>query len=84
MEGAISRARTLTLTALAMLAFAANSILCRAALAWGGADPATFTIVRVVSPLSAVRIVQSFVGAMTCKYASAPAILDAQIIIPSL
>ena len=32
-----------------MLAFAANSILCRAALARAGIDPASFTIVRIIS-----------------------------------
>ena len=37
------------LTALAMLAFAANSVLCRLALAGGDCDPATFTVVRVSS-----------------------------------
>ena len=45
----MSRARTLSLTAVAMLAFAANSILCRAALARAGIDPASFTIARIVS-----------------------------------
>jgi drug/metabolite transporter (DMT)-like permease len=32
-----------------MLAFAANSILCRLALVQSGVDPATFTLVRIVS-----------------------------------
>ena len=45
----MGRAWTLTLTALAMAAFAANSILCRAALARGSVDPASFTLVRIVS-----------------------------------
>ena len=40
---------TLALTALAMLAFAANSVLCRMALADGDCDAATFTVVRVAS-----------------------------------
>ncbi len=40
---------TLALTVLAMIAFAANSLLCRAALASGAIDAATFTVVRVVS-----------------------------------
>jgi hypothetical protein len=39
------RARTIALTAIAMLAFAANSILCRLALARLGIDPASFTLV---------------------------------------
>lgn len=45
-EGA---ARTLTLTAVAMAAFAANSVLCRLALAHTAIDPALFTLVRIVS-----------------------------------
>jgi len=40
--------RTAGLTALAMLAFAANSLLCRAALAGGHADAASFTALRIV------------------------------------
>ena len=41
--------RTVALTAAAMLAFAANSILCRLALAQRGIDPASFGSVRLVS-----------------------------------
>ena len=41
--------RTATLTAAAMLAFAANSLLCRLALQQGGIDPASFASVRLVS-----------------------------------
>jgi drug/metabolite transporter (DMT)-like permease len=42
-------ARTLVLTALAMLAFAANSVLCRLALGRGLIDPASFAAVRVIT-----------------------------------
>ena len=42
-------ALTAALTAAAMLAFAANSLLCRAALAGGHADAASFTTLRLVS-----------------------------------
>ncbi len=45
----MNRTRTFALTALAMLAFAGNSVLCRAALARAGLDPASFTIVRFAS-----------------------------------
>ena len=45
----MSRGRTFALAGLAMAAFAANSILSRAALARAGIDPASFTIVRIVS-----------------------------------
>ncbi|MCA8965349.1 MAG: DMT family transporter [Planctomycetes bacterium] len=40
---------TALLTALALLAFAANSILCRFALADAAVDPASFTALRLVS-----------------------------------
>jgi drug/metabolite transporter (DMT)-like permease len=40
---------TIALTALAMLAFAANSLLCRLALQQGGIDPASFASIRLVS-----------------------------------
>lgn len=41
--------RTLLLTVLALLAFAANSLLCRLALTKTAIDPATFTAVRIAS-----------------------------------
>ncbi len=41
--------RTCCLTALAMLAFAANSLLCRLALRQTGIDPGSFTTIRLVS-----------------------------------
>lgn len=42
-------ARLVALTALAMIAFAGNSLLCRAALKHTAIDPASFTAVRLVS-----------------------------------
>lgn len=45
----MSRSRTITLTALAMLAFAGNSLLCRVALRDSGIDAASFTTIRIVS-----------------------------------
>ena len=41
--------RTLTFTTFALVAFAANSILCRLALSGQSIDPASFTSVRLVS-----------------------------------
>lgn len=41
--------RTLLLTALAMIAFAGNSLLCRQALAGTGIDAASFTTIRLLS-----------------------------------
>jgi hypothetical protein len=46
------RARSLLLTAAAMLCFAANSLLCRMALAPHLIDPATFSTVRVASAVA--------------------------------
>jgi drug/metabolite transporter (DMT)-like permease len=43
------RLRLFGLTALALVAFAANSLLCRAALAHTGIDAATFSTVRLLS-----------------------------------
>ena len=45
----MSSARIATLTTLAMLAFAGNSLLCRAALKHSGIDPASFTTTRLVA-----------------------------------
>jgi len=42
-------ARIITLTSLAMIAFAANSLLCRAALQHTSIDAASFTTIRLVS-----------------------------------
>jgi drug/metabolite transporter (DMT)-like permease len=41
--------RTLVLTAAAMIAFAANSLLCRAALRGGAIDAASFTAIRLAT-----------------------------------
>lgn len=41
--------RTIVLTAFALLAFAANSVLCRQALATGQIEPAAFTLIRLTS-----------------------------------
>jgi drug/metabolite transporter (DMT)-like permease len=45
----VSTARTATLTAATLVCFAANSVLCRAALGPRLVDPATFTSVRLAS-----------------------------------
>ena len=49
MSTGIPTTQTLALTALAMLAFAGNSLLCRLALQYAGIDPASFTTVRLIS-----------------------------------
>ena len=43
------RSRTWTFTVLALVAFAANSILCRRALGRGAIDPATFSTIRLAA-----------------------------------
>jgi drug/metabolite transporter (DMT)-like permease len=45
----MSRSRVFLFTALAMVAFAGNSLLCRAALKQTQIDAATFTLIRIVS-----------------------------------
>jgi drug/metabolite transporter (DMT)-like permease len=52
----MTRARTLLLTALAMIAFAANSLLCRLALQQPLIDPASFASVRLVSGALALAL----------------------------
>jgi drug/metabolite transporter (DMT)-like permease len=49
--------RVAGLTALAMTAFAANSILCRLALKATQIDPASFTLIRIVSGAAALWII---------------------------
>ena len=48
--------RTIALTSVAMLCFAANSLLCRLALAPKLIDPATFTSVRVLSAAAVLTV----------------------------
>lgn len=57
----LPRTRIVWLTALAMFAFAANSVLCRLALLKTSIDPATFTTVRIIAgavTLGAIVIVR--------------------------
>lgn len=48
-EPAVTVLRTASLTLVAMLAFAANSVLCRLALQQTAIDPGSFTVIRLVS-----------------------------------
>ncbi len=54
--------RVIGLTAVAMLAFAANSILCRLALAHGAIDPASFTLVRIASGVVTLWLILALSG----------------------
>ncbi len=49
--------RVLLLTAAAMVAFAGNSVLCRLALVDAGADPAGFTVVRLIAAAATLSII---------------------------
>jgi drug/metabolite transporter (DMT)-like permease len=53
----MTRARVFVLTSLSMLAFAANSLLCRVALKHTGIDAASFTLVRIVSGALALWLI---------------------------
>lgn len=57
LAGARPPLATLALTAAAMLAFAANSLLCRLALQTGGIDPASFGAIRIAAGALALLLV---------------------------
>jgi len=65
-------ARTAALTVTAMIAFAANSLLCRAALRGGAIDAASFTAIRLVSG-AAILAVLARRGSAVGDAAPAPA-----------
>jgi drug/metabolite transporter (DMT)-like permease len=48
---------TLLFTALALLAFAANSLMCRLALGGGSIDPASFTTIRLVAGATMLAVI---------------------------
>lgn len=52
--------KTLLLTCLAMIAFAANSVLCRLALGQDSIDPTAFTAVRLLSGALVLSIILGF------------------------
>ena len=52
-------AKTILLTSAAMIAFAANSLLCRLALADGVIDATTFTMIRVGSAIAVLGVVMA-------------------------
>jgi len=51
-----------SLTALALLAFAGNSVLCRLALGEGAIDPASYTTVRLISGALTLRLIVGYLG----------------------
>lgn len=71
------RTRTALLTAIAMFAFAGNSLLCRLALKGTAIDPSTFTLVRIVSAalvLWVIRRTRGVGGRLGGNWASALAL----------
>jgi drug/metabolite transporter (DMT)-like permease len=52
-----TRARTVLLTGLALTAFAANSLLCRAALGRAAIDPASFSTIRLASGAATLLLI---------------------------
>lgn len=59
MSRAAHALRVSALTAVALLAFAGNSLLCRLALRGGHADPAAFTLIRLASGAAVLWIMLS-------------------------
>lgn len=55
-------ARLFLLTSLAMIAFAGNSLLCRAALKQTGIDAASFTFIRIISGAAALWLIITLRG----------------------
>lgn len=58
----MSRTNVMLPTALAMLAFAGNSILCRLALKTTAIDPASFTSVRMISAAATLTVILQVKG----------------------
>ena len=58
----MTRAGTIALTSVTMVAFAANSVLCRLALSQTGVDPATFTLVRIGSGAAMLAMIAAVAG----------------------
>jgi drug/metabolite transporter (DMT)-like permease len=62
-RAALKPARIFILTLLAMIAFAGNSLLCRAALKQTSIDAATFTFIRIFSGAAALWLIMKMRGA---------------------
>ena len=61
----MSYARIIALTSLAMIAFAGNSLLCRAALKHTGIDAASFTTIRLISGAVMLTLVARMRGGVS-------------------
>src|SRR5438105_12945764 len=71
----MSRAQIFVLTALAMVAFAGNSLLCRLALKHTGIDAASFTSIRIVSGALALWLIVRMRGGLQGGSGSWPSAL---------
>ena len=63
--------RLISLTALTMLAFAANSILTRMAIEGGHIDPSSFAAIRIVAGAVALAMILTVRGGGACHCLSA-------------
>jgi drug/metabolite transporter (DMT)-like permease len=70
----VNRTRIVGLTSLAMIAFASNSLLCRAALKQTNIDAATFTFVRIFSGAIALWLIMKL-----CDASAVAAVYDRRI-----
>ena len=61
-RGSMTRAGTIALTSATMIAFAANSVLCRLALSETGMDPAAFTFARIASGAVVLAAISAVAG----------------------
>jgi drug/metabolite transporter (DMT)-like permease len=68
----VKSTRILMLTLLAMIAFASNSLLCRAALKESSIDPATFTFLRIFSGAVALWLIMSVRKRMIVERTTSP------------
>lgn len=62
-----SRIRTIWLTTLALVAFAANSLLCRLALAQPSIDAASFSLIRILSGAITLWLIVTLTRSRTAK-----------------
>jgi len=68
----MTASRIFILTLLAMLAFASNSLLCRAALKQTGIDAATFTFIRIFSGALALWLLMNVRRRITIDRTATP------------
>jgi drug/metabolite transporter (DMT)-like permease len=68
----VKSTRILMLTLLAMIAFASNSLLCRAVLKESSIDPATFTFLRIFSGAVALWLIMSVRKRMIVEKTTSP------------